>query len=473
VTGQQTVNGTSGQGEDTMQPTRYFIKGRTYMAADPGLQEALARIYGSSERPRCLCVPGGVEMYIARHAECVVKRMPDTGHRHHPTCPSFEPETGMSGLGELVGDAIIEHSPDHVEVRTDFAMARMPGKAVPRGEAAIDPAEVHAPRKRMSLRALLHFLYERAGFNRWYPAMDGRRNQHVLHKYLTEAAKGVMLKGASLEERLYVPEPFRPEIRDEIGARRRRKLALLLSPEDAVQFKMAIIVGEYNGSEPTTAFDRRIVVKHMPDVPLYIETKAWERVERRHAAILQARDADVPRRPRAMMAALVYAKREHVYQVDTLSLMLTTDQWIPLEGLYELALIEALQREQRAFIKPLKYDARWSATFPTVLLLDGGEAPLPLHVVSPFADAKERALKVRSIAVGVQPSWVWYADRDMPPLPERMNMRGNRVGLDAEERAGARGPIGAGSGGAAGCTKPDLDPQQETGDLVGLDRSPN
>ena len=255
------------QGEDALEPTRYFIKGRTYPAADPGLQDALAQVYGSPERPRCLCVSGGIEMYIARHAEYIVKRMPDTGHLHHPTCPSFEPEPGMSGLGELVGEAIIEHAPDQVEVRTDFAMSRLPGKAVPRGEAVIDPAEVHAPRKCMSLRALLHFLYERAGFNRWYPAMEGRRNQGVLLKYLTEAARGVVLKGASLDERLYVPEPFRAEFKDEIGERRRKKLALLLSPEDAVQYKMAIIVGEYNGSEPTTV-GRRIMVKHMPDVPL-------------------------------------------------------------------------------------------------------------------------------------------------------------------------------------------------------------
>ena len=63
--------------------------------------------------------------------------------------------------------------------------------------------------------------------------------------------------------------------------------------------------------------------------------------------ILQARDADVARKPRVMMAALIYAKREHVYQVDTLSMMLTTDQWIPLDGLHELPLIEALQREHQ------------------------------------------------------------------------------------------------------------------------------
>ena len=410
-----------------MEPTRYFIKGRTCEAGDPRLQDGLARVYGSSERPRCMCVPGGVEMYVAKHAEYVVKRMPDSGRQHHPTCPSFEPEPGTSGLGELLGEAIIEHAPDQVEVRTDFPISRMPGKCMPRGQAVADPAEVHAPRKRMSLRALLHYLYERAGFNRWYPAMEGRRNQGVLHKYLSEAARGVLLKGATLGERLYVPEPFRAECKDEIGERRRRKLALLLSPEDAVQFKMAIFVGEYHGSEATN-FGRRIIVKHMPDVPLHIESKAWERVERSYSAILQARDADVARKPRVMMAALIYAMREHVYQVDTLSMMLTTDQWIPLDGLHELPLIEALQRERRAFMKPLKYDARTSAAFPNVLLLDCGKAPRPLHVVSPFAEAKERALKERAVATSGESAWVWYTDKDMPPLPERARSRAGGAG---------------------------------------------
>jgi hypothetical protein len=72
-------------------------------------------------------------------------------------------------------------------------------------------------------------------------------------------------------------------------------------------------------------------------------------------------DADVERKPRVVMAALIYAKREHIYQVESLSLMLTTDQWIPLEGLHELPLIEALQRQGRQFIKPLKYDVKSAA----------------------------------------------------------------------------------------------------------------
>jgi Protein of unknown function (DUF1173) len=140
----------------------------------------------------------------------------------------------------------------------------------------------------------------------------------------------VLLKGVALDERLYVPEPFRIEFKDDIGERRRNKLALLMSPDDAMRFKMAILIGEYNGAE-ATSFGRRIIVKHMPDAPLYIDDKAWQRVERRCGAVLNARDADVARKPRVVMAALIFAAREHVYQVDTLVMMLTTDQWIPLE----------------------------------------------------------------------------------------------------------------------------------------------
>jgi hypothetical protein len=244
--------------EVAMDAAKYFIRGVTLLATDPGLQEALSRVYDSSERPRCMCVRGGVEMYIAKHGEYVVKRMPGTGDMHHPTCQSFEPEPGLSGLGELVGEAIVEHNADHVEIRTDFPFSRVSGKAMPRGEANGEPPAVNAPRKRMSLRAVLHFLYHRAGLNRWYPAMEGRRSQGVIKKYLELAAAGVTLKGETLDKRLYVPEPFRVADKEEIGERRRRKLAMLLSPGDDVAYKMAIVIGQFNGAEQS-AYGRKAV----------------------------------------------------------------------------------------------------------------------------------------------------------------------------------------------------------------------
>jgi hypothetical protein len=124
----------------------------------------------------------------------------------------------------------------------------------------------------------MHFLFERAGFNRWYPAMEGKRTQGVMHKYLLEAADGVQTKGVTLSERLYVPEQFHEEHKSEIAERRRSKLAVLQSPEDDVQFRMALVIGEYKGEE-ASPLGRKVWLKHMPDAPLFIDAKTWERIE--------------------------------------------------------------------------------------------------------------------------------------------------------------------------------------------------
>lgn len=412
-----------------MEQARYFVGGRPFEASDPALQDALARAYAASERPRCMCAEPQVEMYIAKHAEYVVKRMPGTGHLHDPACPSFEPEPRTSGLGELLGQAIIEHAPDELEIATNFPLARVARRSTPGGERSSDPpAAVNARRHRMSLRALLHFLYDRAGFNRWYPGMAGKRTQHVICHYLTKAAQGVVLKGEPLDERLYVPEAFRVADKEAIAERRRRKLSFLLTPEPDMQFKMAILIGQLAGVAPSP-FGRRIAVKHMPDVPLYIDDKAWQRAERAYASILQAADADVEHKLRVVLAALVYAKREHVYQIDALSLMLVTDQWVPLQGLHELRLIEELQRQNRSFVKPLPFDAKSPAAFANALLLDTAAGPTPLHVISPFLDPKERATKHRAIAALAEGAWVWETDKDLAALPQQRGERRASEGL--------------------------------------------
>ena len=209
------------------QHQRFFIKGKTFAADDSLLQDALARIYDTPERPRCMCIRGGVNMYVAKHRHYVVKRMPGTGGKHHPTCIVFEPDFEHSGLGEFMGESVIEHSAESVELRVNFPLTRVSGKAIPRGETT-EPAEIKALRHRMSLRAVMHFLFERAGFNRWFPAMTGKRSQGVLHKYLMQAAEEIEMKMVCLAERLYVPEPFNEDRKSEAAQRRRDKLAILL-----------------------------------------------------------------------------------------------------------------------------------------------------------------------------------------------------------------------------------------------------
>ena len=430
-----------------MDESLYFIRGRRLRESDPALQEALAQIYGTSERPRCMCVPGGIEMYIAKLGEYVVKRMPETGGRHHPGCESFEPEPAASGLGELIGRAVVEHTPERVELRTSFPLARSAGRSITRIAGQGEPAEVQAQSKGLSLRALLHFLYERAGFNRWYPAMNGKRTQGVLHKYLTLAASGVSLKGVALEERLYVPEPFRLDLKDEIAERRRRKLCSLSLSSDHAQQKLAIVIGEFNGVEEAgTGYE--IKVKHMADLPLHVDRTTWEKAARSYAPTLDAVNADVEHKPRVLMALLICAKREHLYEVDSITCMLVSRQWLPLEATHELPLIDALQQQGRKFIKPLRYDLNSTARLASALLLDCDGAPRAMHVISPFLNARDRAVKERTVAELGDQCWVWHTDQPMSEFPPLLRMV-SEMNAAVQARFDDRGECGSGTKGGA------------------------
>ena len=392
---------------------RFAVLGRTWAADDPALQEALAQVHESAERPRCLCVPDGVPMYVARHRRYLVKRMPETGKRHHPSCPSYEPDGACSGLGDLVGEAVLEPEPGRIELRVDFPWARIHGRAVVPGEAG-DPADISVPRRRMSLRAVMHYLFEQAGFNRWTPAMAGRRNQGVLHKYLLDAALSIEIKGTSLAERLYVPEPFRESAKAEIAQRRREKLAVL-QPRDGYA-PLALVIGEFKGCDRAER-GTRVWIRHMPDAPLVLDTRTWDRLARVHAALLEARDADTGHRVRLVMAALIHARREFTYEIDSASLMLVSEQWIPVEGVHELPLVDALVAQQRRFLKPLRYDARSAALFANALLLDCGPQPVPLHLSSEFMGPKDRSLKEKAVHDGGPGTWFWHVGDPMPKLP--------------------------------------------------------
>ena len=99
-------------------------------------------------------------------------------------------------------------------------------------------------------------------------------------------------------------------------------------------------------------------------------------------------------------------------------MMLTSAQWIPIEGIHELPLIDALVAAHRRFIKPLRYDARRDVAFPNALLLDSGPQAVPLHVVSPFMDSKERQAKEAAISGAGPAVWSWRTTDSMRPFPE-------------------------------------------------------
>jgi hypothetical protein len=124
-----------------------------------------------------MCLVEGVEMYVARlmssHGGYIVKRMPDTGSYHAPDCPSYEPPAEFSGLGQVLGSAITEDpTTGETTLKLDFPLIKMPGRSQmpPSGS---DRDSVASDGIKLTLRGLLHFLWDEAELTRWHPGFAG------------------------------------------------------------------------------------------------------------------------------------------------------------------------------------------------------------------------------------------------------------------------------------------------------------
>jgi hypothetical protein len=129
-----------------------------------------------------------------------------------------------------------------------------------------------------------------------------------------------------------------------------------------------------------------------------------------------------------VVGCLFHAKREHLYQVDALTLMMTSAQWIPLDHAYEKDVVDRLVAEQRVFLKPLRYEANHAGKFPNLQLLDVGERPIALDILSAFLTPQERAAKASAIETRNPKGWAWDTAQSavVPELPPKAVPRSAR-----------------------------------------------
>lgn len=109
--------------------------------------------YDAPARPLCLCAPGGVEMYIAFHHQYQIKRMPETGDRYHPARPSYEPGRACSGLGELIGQAVVHLDLDSTALDRRVRLRSTPSSQATSSLIAIElPSRAGSPKRPSSRR---------------------------------------------------------------------------------------------------------------------------------------------------------------------------------------------------------------------------------------------------------------------------------------------------------------------------------
>lgn len=393
----------------------YEIAGRRLDIDAPHFAEAIANAHSTHQRPRCMCQAQGVEMYVARltgpTGGYIVKRMPDTGYQHAVDCPSYEPPADASGLGQVLGSAITEDpATGETTLKLDFSLSKMPGRsAAPPSGANSD--SVASTGTKLSLRGLLHYLWDQAELTRWHPGFAGKRNWATVRRHLLQAAEHKQTRGDALSNRLYVPEPFTVEEREAINARRLAQWQAALPTLGKPQ-QLMLLIGEVKEIVPAR-YGFKAIVKHLPDQAFAVEEQLYRRLGRRfeqELALWGASD-DI----QMVMIATFAVSSAGVPTIHELCLMPANRQWLPVADEFEKQLLQRLVAKSRAFIKGLAYNLGEAGGIARATLIDCEGATPVMRIVPPSPDEADPS---HEAADPLHAAWAWRPSNEaMPPFP--------------------------------------------------------
>jgi len=392
----------------------YQIGGQRIQPDDPNLPALLADIYRSRERPLCLCRSPGVAMYVAKvNEKHIIKRMPETGGDHAPTCDSYEPPAELSGLGQVIGSAIqIDPEVGTTALKFDFALSKGGGRSPP-APSDKETDSVKTDGNKLTLRGTLHYLWEEAGFNRWAPTMAGKRSWYVVRKYLLQAAQDKTAKGSSLASMLYVPESFNAEKKAEITQRRTAQMMGVATAEKGAK-RLMIVIGEVKDIAPSR-YGHKVVLKHVPDSHFMMNDDLHKRLFKRFA--LEIGLCDALEDSHLMMIGTFGVGLTGVASLEEVALMCVTENWVPFESVFDKTLLDALTQQNRRFMKGMRYNLPSTRPLACAVASDTEPTPTAMYVIPPGADEAYVTAVDELIAESKLPSWKWEAGDLMPPLP--------------------------------------------------------
>ena len=389
----------------------YEIAGRRFEIGTRGFAEAVADSHAAHQRPRCMCLVEGIEMYVARLGDCyIVKRMPDTGSHHAPDCPSYEPPAESSGLGQVLGSAITEDpTTGETTLKLDFSMSKISGRTgMP--TAGGDSDSVASSGTKLSLRGLLHYLWDQAELTRWQSGFAGRRTWSTVRKHLLQAAENKIARGDSLRTRLYIPEAFSVDQRDAINARRVAQWSQAIAAPGKPQHLM-LLIAEVKEIVPAR-YGFKAVVKHVPDQAFALDEQLYRRLGRRFDSALALWGAadDI----HMVMIATFSVAPTGIPTIVELSLMPVTRHWLPVEDGYEKQLIDRLVADGRSFVKGLRYNLHRDQCMACATLTDTGDTRWTMFVVPPGSHGPAG----ENVFVCVGSPWVWRPTTErLPAFP--------------------------------------------------------
>lgn len=392
---------------------QYEYNGARFDAHTEEARKILASAHAKKGRPVCLCRRPPLPMYVAKVNEAfIIKRMPDTGSQHSPDCESYEPPPELSGLGQVI-DRAIKEDPESGEVtlKLAFSMAKQPPRAAPTpGEG--ETTTVKSDGTKLTLRSLLHYLWDEAGFNRWSPAMEGKRSYAVVRKYLLQAAASKSAKNAPLGDSLYIPEVYNSDKANEIAERARLTFKSIASSSSSR--KLMIVIAEVKRFDDSN-YGKKVVFKHLPSHSFFMDEKFGEKLLKAFALEVEHARADPD--GHLIMVGTFSVSNSGNPNLEEAALMNVDKNWIPYETSEDRLLLERLAEGQRRFVKGLRFNLSKSKPLASVVVTDAAPKQIALYLVQPGMDDAQTAALSDLIENSSLVPWYWHVDQGMPELP--------------------------------------------------------
>jgi hypothetical protein len=389
----------------------YRVDDTTIDVENPEEQTRLTDLHARGQRLQCTCVTPPLEMYLAKTTAGVIpKRMPGTGPLHAPTCDSYEPPLAMSGLAPLMGTAILEDPITGVtQLRLAFSMSRQPG-AQPPPPSPGEPADtIKGPRTKLTMRGLLHYLWEQAQLTHWQPRWDGKRSWGAVRTQLLDAAGGKTAASGPLSARLYIPEPFRSEQKAEIALRRSKRFAELGPKYANSRDAMMILIGELKNIT-TSLSGFQLWIKHAPDFPFALSSDLKKKLDKRFGHEFDMRDQNPNRH---LIVAATFSVNDGDYaHIDEITIMVVNSNWLPIEAASDEALIASLTDAKRTFYRVLRYALPQATPIPTAIATDTQPAPVGLYIIPARADDAYFDALDDLTRQTTYPAWFWQPHLD-------------------------------------------------------------
>ncbi|MBV1692349.1 DUF1173 domain-containing protein [Novosphingobium sp. G106] len=365
---------------------------------EDGFEAVLARAYSLKQKPQCLCrrdIP--LPLYIARRQDSHhLARWPGTGPRHAPTCDHYEAPDFLTGLGQVRGSAIVEDEESgETSLKFAFPLSRGPARAAP-SSFTNDKPSVKTNGQKLTMRGLLHFLWDKAELTHWHPKMAGKRNWFVVRRALIQARLGCKVRGDSLTRALFIPETFNLDHKDEIAGRRLSGLELAYASPDAIM----VVIGEVKAIEPAR-YGEKILVRHLPDWPFLMDADMARRFHKRFAVeeeLWRSEEAE----GHLVMAASFAVGASGLPQLFEIAVMPVNRHWLPYESHEERALVAKAVQEKRRFVKGLRVNLGLEAPIASIALKDTGAEATAIHLARNMPDpAYDEALAALMRTPGV------------------------------------------------------------------------